>query len=210
MSVKQDGAYPRSASDLERKYQFGKTFAEMLGLINDSRDKVDSVESSVGVLTEQSTTLRRDMNEISFKANTTETLANSLEDRVTKTESDLSISSNAMNLRFEKVEGDIDGVDGRVSDVEEDLSTNFEFDLQGLTITAGGSKLKLRIANDKISFYNGDINEEDLTENLIGYWDGDYFYTGNILIRTEERAQFGNFAFIPRTNGSMDLKKVSD
>ena len=210
MSVKQDGAYPRSASDLERKYQFGKTFSEMLGLINDSRDKVDSVESSVGVLTEQSTTLRRDMNEISFKANTTETLANSLEDRVTKTESDLSISSNAMNLRFEKVEGDIDGVDGRVSDVEEDLSTNFEFDLQGLTITAGGSKLKLRIANDKISFYNGDINEEDLTENLIGYWDGDYFYTGNILIRTEERAQFGNFAFIPRTNGSMDLKKVSD
>lgn len=45
MSVKQDRTYARTAQDIERKYSFGKSFAEMLGLINDTRDDVDSVES---------------------------------------------------------------------------------------------------------------------------------------------------------------------
>ena len=34
------------------------------------------------------------------------------------------------------------------------------------------------------------------------------FYTGNIVIEVEERAQFGNFAFIPRSDGSLSFLKV--
>jgi hypothetical protein len=65
MSVKQDRTGVRTAVDLERKYNFGKTFADMLGLINDSRDKVDSVESELrDEILEQSTSLRRDTAEI--------------------------------------------------------------------------------------------------------------------------------------------------
>lgn len=69
MSVKQDRGYARTAQDIERKYSFGKTFADMLGLINDSRDKVDSVSSTVGELTETSTKLKRDMESLSFEVN---------------------------------------------------------------------------------------------------------------------------------------------
>lgn len=47
MSAKQDRQGVRTASQLEQKYQFGKTFADLLGLINESRDHVDEVESSV-------------------------------------------------------------------------------------------------------------------------------------------------------------------
>ena len=63
MSEKQDRTYARTAQDIERKYQFGKTFADMLGLINDNRDKVDSVESYLGI-TEKSTSLSRDIEKI--------------------------------------------------------------------------------------------------------------------------------------------------
>lgn len=68
MSEKQDRAYARTAQDIERKYSFGKSFAEMLGLINDNRDKVDSVESELrDEITQQYTTLRRDAKEIAME-----------------------------------------------------------------------------------------------------------------------------------------------
>lgn len=41
-----------------------------------------------------------------------------------------------------------------------------------------------------------------------GSWDGNDFYTGNIVVRLNERAQFGNFAFVPRSDGSLSFLKV--
>ena len=41
-----------------------------------------------------------------------------------------------------------------------------------------------------------------------GLWDGENFYTGNIIIGVNERAQFGNFAFVPRSDGSLSFLKV--
>ena len=77
MSEKQDRTGVRTAVDLERKYNFGKTFAEMLGLIYDSRDKVDSVESSLrNEIKESATTLKRDTEQI--VATATETVRSEL------------------------------------------------------------------------------------------------------------------------------------
>ena len=42
----------------------------------------------------------------------------------------------------------------------------------------------------------------------IGWWDGTDFHTGNIVVEVQERAQFGNFAFVPRTDGSLSFLKV--
>ena len=63
MSVKQDRTYARTAQDLERKYKFGQTFADMLGLVNDNRERVDRVESDV----ESATELMRDTEKLVFK-----------------------------------------------------------------------------------------------------------------------------------------------
>ena len=41
-----------------------------------------------------------------------------------------------------------------------------------------------------------------------GSWDGDDFYTGNIVVRVDERAQFGKLAFIPNRDGSLSFRKV--
>lgn len=38
--------------------------------------------------------------------------------------------------------------------------------------------------------------------------DGVDFHTGNIVVDVNERAQFGNFAAIPRSNGSLSWLKV--
>ena len=57
----------------------------------------------------------------------------------------------------------------------------------------------------KIAFYqNYDENHP------VGSWDSEtgYFYSGNINIRVDESATFGNYAFIPRKDGSLMLVKV--
>lgn len=44
---KQDKVYARTASDLERKYNFGKTFGEVYGLISDARKSADEAMKAV-------------------------------------------------------------------------------------------------------------------------------------------------------------------
>lgn len=67
MSIKQDRTAARTAADIERKYSFGKKFSEILGLINDSRDKVDSVESELkDEITKTATELSRDTESVNI------------------------------------------------------------------------------------------------------------------------------------------------
>jgi hypothetical protein len=73
---------------------------------------------------------------------------------------------------------------------------------EGGNITLGGSdnNITLTIENDLIVFKkNG---------QRIGWWDGVDFHTGNIVVEVNERAQFGNFAYVPRSNGSLSFLKV--
>lgn len=55
MSAKQDRTYPRTASDIERKYNFGKSFAEVLGIATDAQEKADKATEAVKNLDENLT-----------------------------------------------------------------------------------------------------------------------------------------------------------
>ena len=72
--------------------------------------------------------------------------------------------------------------------------------MDGLAIKAGEGTMSLRIDNDLIIF--------EKNGQQFGHWDGVDFHTGNIVIEVTERAQFGNFAFVPRSNGSLSFLKV--
>lgn len=50
MSAKQDRARARTATDLEYRYNFGKSFAEVLGIATDARDAAESAQQAVGSL----------------------------------------------------------------------------------------------------------------------------------------------------------------
>lgn len=67
MSVKQDRTGVRTAAQLEQKYSFGKKFSEIIGLIDDSREKVDSVESQLGDVTKSVTELSRTTEDVNIK-----------------------------------------------------------------------------------------------------------------------------------------------
>lgn len=195
---KQDGVYTRTASDLERKYNFGKTFADIIGLVNDSRDHVDSVESSLlGSVVEQYTQLARDAERVYFEALESYAKNSDVEEFKQTVESQLTLMAEKISMDFKVyVEEQITDANGDVQKVKEDLEKHFDFDINGLTVKAGDGDLKLRLDNDEIVFYKGDTP--------LGRWNGDNFYCGNIYVEVNERAQFGNYAFVPFEEGDID------
>lgn len=70
-----------------------------------------------------------------------------------------------------------------------------------ITIGSGENAISLEVDNEK-----GIIFRKNGTP--LGLWDGVDFYTGNIVVEVEERAQLGNFAFVPRSDGSLSFLRV--
>ena len=143
MSTKQDRTYARTAQDIERKYSFGKTFADMLGLINENRDKVDSVESTVrGEIEEQSTTLKRDTQSIVATAEqkTNEKIAEISEDFVElQSKVELKLDAEAVTIAVEKeIAKGVDRVETK---------TGYRFDSDGLNISSSGDEISNTINN---------------------------------------------------------------
>lgn len=211
MSEKMDRQGARTAADLERKYQFGKKFQELMGIAEDLRGAISVVESGLqDVILNEETNIRRTSSEIVMDALKTYVTNGELGkfETTLKSEFEQTASDASFNFYKETIEGQIQDVEGDVGSVNETLEKHFVFGESGLTIKAGETEMKIRIDNNVIAFYKGDIDENNLEKNRFGWWDGVNFHTGNIVIKVEERAQFGNFAFVPRSNGSLDFLKV--
>lgn len=136
MSSRQDRAAPRTAMDIERKYSFGKKFSEILGLIDDSRDKVDSVESSLkDEIKKTETALKRDAE--SIVATAKEELSNSIGEVSKKVE--LKVDANAVSIAIEQRMAD--GVD------QVTTGTGYRFDVDGLSISKEGEEMENLLDN---------------------------------------------------------------
>ena len=80
------------------------------------------------------------------------------------------------------------------------VNRHFTFNNNGITISNGDNTLSLRLDAGIIYF--------EKNGSPFGSWDGVDFRTGNIKIEVTERAQFGNFGFVPRSDGSLSFLKL--
>lgn len=164
MSVKQDRTGVRTAAQLEQKYSFGKKFSEILGLIDDSRDKVDSAMSELrSEITKTSTELSRTTEAVTVQAEKITTIENdvdTLESSVTtlSEEVEMKVDASAVSIAVKKELAN--GVD-RV-----ETETGYVFDSDGLTISKSGEKMKNTI--DNTGMYVKYSGSEILTANHEG------------------------------------------
>lgn len=156
MSEKQDRTVPRTATDLERKYNFGKTFAEFIGLINESRDKVDAVESKLtNEITTQSTLLKRDTEQIVMQA--TQTVKTELGDSINEVKKQVEAKLDAEAVTL--------AVRSEVSSGIE-LETGYRFDTNGLQISKSGEEISNLLDHTGMYVKRGD--DDILTANSKG------------------------------------------
>lgn len=204
---KQDGAFTRTASDLERKYNFGQKFSEILGLIDDSRDRVDSVESALrSEISEQYSVISRNAESIMLEALTKYVKTEDLNEFETTLKSQLQVMAENITMNFYKdsIESLTDE-SGNLSTRVTDLEKHFIFGADGVTIKSSAGEPLLKLNNDEIVFIVKNAEGTRITPKEIE--------TGNIFVHVDEQARFGNYAFVPFEEGDadgLDLVRVSE
>ena len=108
--------------------------------------------------------------------------------------------SDSFTFTFNQLQAAIDETDetARAHIIEQQSYIRFEDG--NIILGKEGEAMTLTLENDMIVFRKNGAT--------FGWWDGVDFHTGNIVVEVNERAQFGNFAFIPRNNGSLSFLKV--
>lgn len=112
----------------------------------------------------------------------------------------LQILADEIVMNFTSVTEQVNNVDGDLQAEITQRLKHITFSDDGITIGAGENAIQLVLDNDMIKFMKNGLQ--------FGWWDGVDFHTGNIVVEVNERAQFGNFAFVPRSDGSLMFLKV--
>ena len=162
------------------------------------QDDINNVNADI---TNQKTDIINNSKEFTINALTEYTKTSDFGDYKEDTESRFKVMSENIEMNFTTVNKSIDDANSNTNDRFNKLEKYIRFDENGITIGESGNKLKLVLDNDNITFTKND--------QPIGWWDGENFHTGNIVVEVNERAQFGNFAYVPRSDGSIMFLKVS-
>ena len=150
MSVKQDKAAPRTVADIERKYNFGKSFAEIMGLIDDTRNEVDSAYSELrSEVIEQSTELWRSTSEIVAKATeTVEQVEKNVNESLEGVNDSISTLTSAIETKMTAEQVSITVQQEIAKGVDRvETTTGYVFDSEGLKINKTGSGMSNTLDN---------------------------------------------------------------
>lgn len=116
-------------------------------------------------------------------------------------ETEFDILGDEITMNFTTVNTAMSELDSDVQTKFQELNKHFSFSENGLVISAGENAMSIRVDNDIVVFEKGGVQ--------FGWWDGVDFHTGNIIVDVNERAQFGAFAYVPRSDGSLSFLKVT-
>lgn len=108
--------------------------------------------------------------------------------------------ADSFTFEFQQLQAVVDANGNIVADRFAELYSYIRMEGGVLTFGSSENGITLSLENDLIVFRKNGVQ--------FGWWDGVDFHTGNIVVEVNERAQFGNFAAIPRSNGSLSWLKV--
>jgi hypothetical protein len=139
--VKQDRVAPRTVDDLERKYSFGKRFSEILGLIDETQEKVDETASSLrNDITKSETSIRRDTEQIVMdaKRDIQKTVDGNIESLTNQVTAQITAEAAKITVLEEKLEAGAEKVVTK---------TGYTFDADGLKISKSGEEMENTLDN---------------------------------------------------------------
>lgn len=178
--------------------------------IRNAETRINQTKSSIDFsITEQINTVRTD-----YKTYTDNALNNYVTDAdygKDKKNTDDKMSDMEDALSNKATKDDLNGL--ATSEQYNEIRKYISFTKDGIKISSystydnpddnpDAKHLTLTLDNDAIKFENNGV--------VIGRWDGSNFYTGDIVVELNQRAQFGNFALVPRSDKSLMFLKVSD
>lgn len=190
----------RSLIDINRQMQSGSQNQIEQVKYEVQKNNAEITETVKEQTVTQMTSVISQCNEIILSALESYVETSNFEEYKETVATQLQILSDEILMQFTSVTEHITDVDGDLQNKFTEVYKYISFADGSITLGAGDSAITLTIENDMIIFKKNDLQ--------FGWWDGVDFHTGNIVVEVNERAQFGNFAFIPRTDGSLMFLKV--
>lgn len=185
--------------------EIGNTATDWTPAPEDVDEDIDEVNNSLmEVIYEQHTKIIAESEQIILAALASYVTTGDHEAFKSTVETQLSVMAGEISMNFTTTTEQIQSVDSDLQTKFEEVYKHIQFDENGITISSGENAIKLTLDNDMIYFWTNDRDKP------FGKWDGVDFHTGNIVVEVNERAQFGNFAFIPRSDGSLQFLKVGE
>lgn len=166
----------------------------------EAKENITNVTELKEQLLIQNTKVINDCNQIILAALESYVETSNFEEYKETVSTQLQILADEIVMNFTSVTEQVNNVDGDLQSEITQRMKHITFSGDGIIIGAGENAMQLKLDNDQILFMKNGLQ--------FGWWDGVDFHTGNIVVEVNERAQFGNFAFVPRSDGSLMFLKV--
>ena len=203
MSAKQDRTYTRTASDLERKYNFGKSFAEILGIATDARDSVDSLGSELrSEISEQVTSITRNTEQIILSALESYVETTDYLEFESTVKSELAVMANQISMKFTTVTNQLSTLEGETAEKFAEIYKHIVFGEDGITIGSSENAITMNLDNDQLVFSKNGVEIVRL--------DIDNFTPTNVYIKPGGRLRLGNFGWDVLEDGVPAFLKVGE
>jgi len=112
----------------------------------------------------------------------------------------LAMDENGTTMLFNTINEAIAEVDGKTESNYSNILKYIRFEDGNIILGEQGNEITLTISNDRITFMQNGVEVAHLSDNNL--------YIGNAIIKAGGRLQLGNFAFVPRSDGSLSFLKV--
>lgn len=114
----------------------------------------------------------------------------------------LAMDENGTTMLFNTINEAIAQVDGQSQSNYNNILKYIRFEDGNIILGQVGNEITLTIQNNRIMFMQNGVEVAYLSDNNL--------YIGNAIIKSGGRLQLGNFAFVPRSDGSLSFLKVGD
>lgn len=112
----------------------------------------------------------------------------------------LQMDADGSTMLFQTINKSIQDVEGNLESQYNEIMKYIRFEDGNIILGEVGNEITLTIMNNRISFKQNGVEVAYLSDNNL--------YIGNAVIQSGGRLQLGNFAFVPRSDGSLSFLKV--
>jgi len=156
---------------------------------------INEVRNSV---TNMSSNIQQEADQIRVEVSETYTSKGELDEYKNQISTQFTQTSTDYTFLFHQLEQFINTLDGETQTQFSEITKYIRFVNGNIVLGEVGNQITLVIQNDRISFLQNGAEVAYFSNNRLYVFDGQFINT----------LRLGNFSFIPRSNGSLDFKKV--
>ena len=166
-------------------------------IIEEQTSAINSLSQRV---TEQSTAIIQDAQQIILTALEDYTMTGDFEEFKNTISTELKVTSDQVVLNFQTTEEQISDINGELARVYNERLKYIRFEDGDIILGEEGNQITLEIQHDRLSFLQSGVEVAYFADRKL------YVTEGHFI----SRLQIGKFAFVPGVGGNLSFKKVVD